>query len=179
MLRKITVLIAWTERKKMNNYKEEQIGQSRFSIARYNFFLYIKYELSILYSCGDMFDENCREKEKCLNIEKNQQEKAGSQSHDATIHCQFTYKTFIFYIKQLLRNLLRKITVLVAWRERKENKYKEEKIGQNQFSILRYNLLLLFCIPNMNFPPYTIVQISLTKTVEKKQKWINIGKNKQ
>ena len=25
--------------------------------------LFTKYELSILYSCGDIFDENCREKE--------------------------------------------------------------------------------------------------------------------
>ena len=68
--------------------------------------LYTKYELSILYSCGDIFDEKCREKEKWINIGKNKQEKAGSHYHDATIHCQFTYKTLTFYLKQLLKNLL-------------------------------------------------------------------------
>ena len=55
--------------------------------------LYIKYELSILYSCGDTFDEKSREKEKWINIGKNKKEKAGSQSHNATSHCQFSYKT--------------------------------------------------------------------------------------
>ena len=54
-----------------------------------------------------------------INIVKNKQEKGGSQSHDATSHCQFSYRTLTFYLKQLLRNLLQKITVLVAWRERK------------------------------------------------------------
>ena len=46
--------------------------------------LYAKYELSILYSCGDIFDEKCREKEKLINIGKNKKENAGSQSHDTT-----------------------------------------------------------------------------------------------
>ena len=51
----------------MNKYKEEQIGHSQFSIPRYNlsllfFILYTKYELSILYRCGDIFDEKCGKK---------------------------------------------------------------------------------------------------------------------
>ena len=49
----------------MNKYKEEQIGQSRFSVPLYNLsllFLYTKYELSILYSCEDIFDEKSRKK---------------------------------------------------------------------------------------------------------------------
>ena len=47
LLRKFTVLIAWRERK------------------------------DILYSCGDIFDEKYREKEKWINIGKNEQENAG------------------------------------------------------------------------------------------------------
>ena len=33
--------------------------------------LYTKYELPVLYSCGDIFDEKYREKEKRTNTEKN------------------------------------------------------------------------------------------------------------
>ena len=51
--------------------------------------------------------------------------------------------------KPLSRNLLRKITVLIAWRESK------------LFSIARYHLSLSFCIPNMIFLCYMVVQISL------------------
>ena len=36
----------------------------------------------------------------------NKQENAGSKSHNATSHCQFTYKILTFYLEQLLRNLL-------------------------------------------------------------------------
>ena len=86
----------------MNKYKEEQIGQSRFSISQYIqlviVILYTKYELSILYSYGGTFDEKCREKKR-INIGMNKQEKAGSQSHYATSHCQFSYKTLTFYLK--------------------------------------------------------------------------------
>ena len=85
-------------------------------------------------------------------------------------HCQFTYKILTFYLEQLLRNLLRKITVLIALRERQYSKYKEEQTGQSQLSIPRYNLLLLFCIPNMNFLSYVVAEISLTKNVERKKK---------
>ena len=124
--------------------------------------LYTKYELSMLYRCEDVFDEKYGEKEKWINIWKNKQEKASSQSHDATSQSQFTYKILIFYLEQLLKNLLRKITVLIARRERKVNKYKEEQVRQSLFSIPRYNLSLL-CIPNMNFLCCTVVEISLTK----------------
>ena len=58
---------------------------------------------------------------------------------------------------------------LTAWRERKDNKYKEEQIGQSWLSIPRYILSLLFCILNMNFLSYTVVEISLTKNVESKK----------
>ena len=70
--------------------------------------------------------------------------------------------------KQLLRNLLRKIAVLITWRERKDNKYKEEHTGQRRLSVPRYNLSLLFCIPNMNLLSYTVVEISLTKNIQRK-----------
>ena len=42
--------------------------------------LYTKYELHVLYSCGDIFDEKNGEKEKRTNTGKNKQEKAHSQS---------------------------------------------------------------------------------------------------
>ena len=85
-------------------------------------------------------------------------------------HCQFTNKILTFYLEQLLRNLLRKTTVLIALRERKYSKYKEEQIGQSRLSIPRYNLLLLFCIPNINFLSYVVAEISLTKNIERKKK---------
>ena len=74
-------------------------------------------------------------------------------------------------LEQLLRNLLRKIRLLIAWRETNDNKYmyKEEQTGQRWLSIPRYNLSLLFCIPNMNFLFYTVVEISLTKKVERQK----------
>ena len=118
-------------------------------------------------------------KKKKTYTRKNKQDKACSQSHAVTSHCQFTYKILTFHLEQLPRNLLRKFTVLIAWRERKDNKYKEEQIGQSWLSIPRYNLSLLFCIPTMNFLSYIDAEISLTKTVERKKKWINTRKNKQ
>ena len=69
----------------------------------------------------------------------------------------FLYKTLTFYLKQLLRYLFRKITVLIAWIERKVIKYKEELGRQSWFSIPRYNWSLLFCIPNINSLCYTVV----------------------
>ena len=78
-----------------------------------------------------------------------------------------------------LRNLLRKITVLNAWRGRKVNKYRKEQRGEGWFSIPQYNLLLLTCIPNINFLSYTVAEISLTKINGEKEKWTNTGKNKQ
>ena len=57
---------------------------------------------------------------------KNKQENACSQSHSVTSHYKWTYKILTFFLEKLLRNLLRKITVLIAWIERKDNRYKEE-----------------------------------------------------
>ena len=87
-------------------------------------------------------------------------------------------ESLTFYLEKLLKNLLRKITVLIAWRDRKDNKYEEEQTGQSRLSISQYNLLLLFCIPNMNFLSYTVVEISLTKDVDRKTKDI-YKENKQ
>ena len=50
--------------------------------------LYTKFEVSIPYSCGDIFDEKCREKGNWTNTEKNKKEKAGSKSHDTIHHYQ-------------------------------------------------------------------------------------------
>ena len=49
------------------------------------------------------------------------------------------------------------------------NKYTEEQTGQGLFSIQQYNLLLLFCMLNMNFLSSTVVEISLTKNVEREK----------
>ena len=61
--------------------------------------LYTKCELSIIYNCGDIFEKNSGRKKTWIDIGKNEQEEAGSQSHDATSHCQFSYKTLNFYLK--------------------------------------------------------------------------------
>ena len=53
--------------------------------------------------------------------------------------------------------------------ERKKNKYREERIGEGPFSIPQYNLSLLTGIPNLKFLSYTVVEISLTKNVERKK----------
>ena len=111
--------------------------------------------------------EKYGEKEKRSYTRKNTQENAGSQCHDSTSHCQFTYKILTFY-------LLRKITVLIAWRERKDTKYIEEQTRQSCLSIPLYNLLLLFCIPIL----YSCGDI-FDKNCRDEEKWINIGKNKQ
>ena len=127
LLRKSTVLIAWRERKD-NKCMEEQTGQSWSSIPRYklslsfgipnmNFLSFIVAEIS---------STKCGEKDKSTYTRKHKQENVLSQSHDATSHCQFTYKISTFYLEKLLRNLLRKIAVLIAWRERNDNKCKEE-----------------------------------------------------
>ena len=49
------------------------------------------------------------------------------------------------------------------------NKYKEVQIGQSRFSIPRHSLSLLFCIPNINFLSYMVVEILLTTNVERKK----------
>ena len=125
--------------------------------------------LSILYSCGDIFDEKCGEKEKRKYTRTIKQENACSQSHHATNHCQFTYKILTFYLEKLLRNLVRNIAVLIAWRERKDNKYMEDQTGRSRLSIPRYKFLLLFCIPNTNFLSYLVVEMSVTKCGEKEK----------
>ena len=55
-------------------------------------------------------------------------------------------------------------------REKKDNKYKEEQTGPSRLSIPRYNLSFLFCIPNMNFLSYIVVEIALTIKCGEKEK---------
>ena len=50
-------------------YREQQIGECPFSIPRY--YLYTKFEVSILNGCGDIFDKQSGEKEKGTNTRKN------------------------------------------------------------------------------------------------------------
>ena len=102
------------------------------------------------------------------DIYKDKQENACSQSHDVTSHCQWTHKILTFYLQKLMWNLLRKITVLLHG-EKEQITNKRRKTGQSWLSIPRYNLLLLFCLPNMNFLSYKVTKISLTKNVERKK----------
>ena len=54
--------------------------------------LYTKFEVSILHSCGDIFDEKSGEKEKRINLGKNKQEKANFQFHNTTCRCEPVYQ---------------------------------------------------------------------------------------
>ena len=54
--------------------------------------LYTKFEVSVLNSCGDIFDEKSGEKEKRINLGKNKQEKAHFQFHNTTCHCKPVYQ---------------------------------------------------------------------------------------
>ena len=67
--------------------------------------------------------------------EKEKRGNAGSQTHDAISRCQFSYKILTFYLEKLLRNILRKIAVLIAWKGKKDNKYKKEQTEQSCLSI--------------------------------------------
>ena len=53
---------------------------------------YTRFEVSILNSCGDIFDEKSGEKEKRTNMGKNKLEKAHFQSHDTTCGCEPVYQ---------------------------------------------------------------------------------------
>ena len=55
-----------------------------------HFILYIKYELSILNSCGDIFDEKCREKEKWINIVKNKKMLVLNRMIQLDVVCLYT-----------------------------------------------------------------------------------------
>ena len=63
--------------------------------------------------------------------------------------------------------------------EKKVNKYSLEQIKESRFSIPKYNLSLLFCLPNMNFLSYITVEISLMKNVVRKKKRIYTRQDKQ
>ena len=54
--------------------------------------------------------------------------------------------------------------------ERKKNIYWEEQTVEGRFSIPQYDLSLSTCIHNINFLCYTVVEISLTKNMERKKK---------
>ena len=130
--------------------------------------MYTKYELSILYSCGDIFDNSVERKKKGHIKGRIKRRMPVLNPTMQQVIVYFTYKILIFYLEKLLRNLLRKIAVLIAWKE-KDNKYKEEQIGQSGLSITLYSVSLLFCIPNMNFLSYTVVEIALMKNVARKK----------
>ena len=125
--------------------------------------LYTKYELSVLYSCGDIFDEKIwRERKK----NKYREEQVGDSSFSIPRY-NLPLSTCIPNMKFLF---WRNITVLNACRERKVNIYREEHTGEGWFSIPRYNLPLSLCTQTRNFLCYTVVEISLTKNMERKKK---------
>ena len=53
--------------------------------------LYTKFEVSILNSCGGIFDEKSGEKEKTNKHREEQEEKAHFQSHDTICRCEPVY----------------------------------------------------------------------------------------
>ena len=54
--------------------------------------LHIKFEISILDRCGDIFDEKSGETEKRTNIGQNKLEKAHSQFHNTNCRCEPLYQ---------------------------------------------------------------------------------------
>ena len=119
----------WRERK-----KEQIQGRTnrRMLILNPNVQLAIvnlstKYEVSISNGLRDILDKKLQylmhgEKAKWTYTGKNKQEKAGSLSHNTTYHCQSVYIIWASCVIQLWRYFWRKI-----WREKKQNKYREEK----------------------------------------------------
>ena len=70
----MVVEISLTKSGKKEKGREEQIGECSFAISHCNLLLRTsipKFEVSILNSCGDIFDEKSGEKEKRTNIGKN------------------------------------------------------------------------------------------------------------
>ena len=53
--------------------------------------LYIKFEVTNLNGCGDIFDEKSGETEKRKNIEKNKLEYVQFQFHDTICRCEPVY----------------------------------------------------------------------------------------
>ena len=95
--------------------------------------LYTKFEVSILNSCGDIFDEK--------SGERNQNKYREEQNRRMPI-CNLT-------IHLVVANLYTKFEVSILNSfgdifdeksgERKQNKYREELIGEGPFSIPQYN----------------------------------------
>ena len=59
---------------------------------------------------------------------------------------------------------------------RETEKYREEQIGECPFSIPHYNLSLCTCIPNLKVLSQMVVEISLTKNLERKKKELIQGR---
>ena len=57
--------------------------------------LYTKFEVSILNSCGDIFDKKSGEKEKIINLKKNKYEKAHFQSHVVVLNLYTKFEVSI------------------------------------------------------------------------------------
>ena len=75
--------ISWT------NQYTPPLFQSRGIIQLVVANLYTKFEVSILYDCGDIFDKKPGEKEKRTDIKKNKQEKAHFQSNYTNLNTKF------------------------------------------------------------------------------------------
>ena len=123
---------------------------------------YTKSEDSILYSCGDIFDKKCREKEKQINTGKNKQEKAGSQSHRTIIiinlHTKYEYSSLHNF-----REIFDENFIIQSLERKKIGQIQGKLAGEGWFAIPRYNKSLSTCTPNMNTLACTVSQKSLTK----------------
>ena len=120
--------------------------------------LYTKYELFVLYSCGDIFDEIYRERKK----NKYREEQIGEGSFSIPryiLPLSSCIPNMKFLSRMVLEISLTKHTILNAWRERKMNIYWEEQTGEGWFFFPQHHLSLSICIQNMNFLCYTVVEI--------------------
>ena len=126
-----------------------------------NFLSYIVVEVSLTKTWRERKKDICKEEyiRECLSL-----------SDKVTSHCQWVYKILTFYLEKLLRNQLRKITVLIAWRERKDNKYQGEQTGQKP--VIYPTIQLVIVILNTKYEHYILYSCGdiFDKNVERKKK---------
>ena len=98
--------------------------------------LYTKFEVSVLNSCGDIFDENSGDKEKRTNIGKNKQKRAIFIPTIQLVNVNL-YTSFKVSILNFCGDIFDEKSG-----EKEKNKHREEQIGEGPSSIPQYNLSL-------------------------------------
>ena len=135
--------------------------------------LYTRFEVSILNSCGDIFDKKSGRKEKGTNKRKNKQEKAHYQSHDTTCRCEPVYQIY-------------KVSIFNGCEISLTKNLERKKKGQTQG---RTNRRMPICNPTIQLVVvnlYTKYEVSILngcgdifdEKFEKKEKGTNTRKNK-